>query len=258
MEKLTYDSWLEQYKPIQNPIAEAGFDNTMFETFGEELEFVKKQPIKRVWTLCDEGGVLYIVAGFYHINRLGYFITEEAYDLVNKPDAFDVVTKEEQAELDASLTEPQEMVAENIEPIVYGWDNQHPHYDIGWWQDEAFDSLTILGYNDWVHHQLEAAEPRERPVEYLASLEDEQEAGTTFDPEGATIPELLEYCEEHSLIAEDDEERLDPNYWLGDRAALVDNVRSHMNGNFDIECENDNIFDAGDNGVRIVEAEKPE
>lgn len=75
-----YFEWAEKYKPIRNNIDEnSSFDGVMFETYGAELNFIldqNKTNTKKVWTLIQgyDGG--YIVAGLWHVNRLGYFITE--------------------------------------------------------------------------------------------------------------------------------------------------------------------------------------
>jgi len=48
----------------------------LFETFGEEAEFVRKQDPSRVWTLVDDGeGGECIISGFHFVNRLGYLIS---------------------------------------------------------------------------------------------------------------------------------------------------------------------------------------
>jgi hypothetical protein len=79
----TFEFWLEEFKPITNHIdPHASFDDEngggiMFETYGEELEFVKKQDPRCVWTYGDgDDGGGYIWNGYHYINRLGYFITE--------------------------------------------------------------------------------------------------------------------------------------------------------------------------------------
>ncbi len=54
------------------------FGGCMYETFGEELEYVKAQPNERVWTIVDgEGNDLIVIAGFHIVNRLGYLVTFE-------------------------------------------------------------------------------------------------------------------------------------------------------------------------------------
>ena len=62
---------------IQNHIDEdASFDGIMFETSGEELQFVLKMAEeKRVATYCDVDNGTAIVSGYHLVNRIGYFIT---------------------------------------------------------------------------------------------------------------------------------------------------------------------------------------
>ena len=57
------------------------FGGCMYETFGEELEYVKKQNPKRIWTIVDgDGDDLIIIAGFHFVNRIGYLITNEEWE----------------------------------------------------------------------------------------------------------------------------------------------------------------------------------
>lgn len=84
--EMTMEEWETMFRPIVNHLDEnASFQNEddegiMFETYDEELEFVKSQPINRVWTYHhgDENSS-YISNGFGFVNRLGYFITELPY-----------------------------------------------------------------------------------------------------------------------------------------------------------------------------------
>jgi hypothetical protein len=49
----------------------------MFETYGEEVEFVKAQDENRIWMLGDgDDGGMYIWSGWGFVNRIGYFVTE--------------------------------------------------------------------------------------------------------------------------------------------------------------------------------------
>jgi len=52
-------------------------DNSMvFETYGEDLEFVRIQKDNHVWTLVDgDDGESIIVAGYHFVNRVHYIIT---------------------------------------------------------------------------------------------------------------------------------------------------------------------------------------
>lgn len=48
----------------------------LFETYGEELEFVRNQNPLTVWTLVDgDDGDQYLLSGFHFVNRIGYLIS---------------------------------------------------------------------------------------------------------------------------------------------------------------------------------------
>lgn len=71
------DQWEETYRPIKNSFVDsASWNNTMFETYGEELAFIDEQPNENVWTWVDGDDGTYIVAGRAFVNRIGYFVTE--------------------------------------------------------------------------------------------------------------------------------------------------------------------------------------
>ena len=80
--EMNFDEWVETYKPIVNHIdTNASFDNgyggLMFETYGEEVDFVKEQPENRIWMYGDgDDGGGYLWSGWGFVNRIGYFITE--------------------------------------------------------------------------------------------------------------------------------------------------------------------------------------
>jgi len=78
------NAWEEKYKPISNHLDKnASWDGIMFETYGEELEFVLAQKPELVWTYCDpvdeddddENSTPIIMSGYHLTNRIGYFIT---------------------------------------------------------------------------------------------------------------------------------------------------------------------------------------
>jgi hypothetical protein len=76
--EMSFDEWCDVYKPIQNSLdINASFDGCMFETYGEEVEFVKAQDQNRIWMYGDgDDGGGYIWSGWGFVNRIGYFITE--------------------------------------------------------------------------------------------------------------------------------------------------------------------------------------
>src|SRR5690606_14629478 len=48
----------------------------LFETNGEEFEFVRRQDPLRAWTLIDgDDGDMYVISGLHHVNRVGYLIS---------------------------------------------------------------------------------------------------------------------------------------------------------------------------------------
>ena len=76
--EMTEEEWFNTYKPIKNHIDEnSSFDGHMFETYGDEVEFVKSQSPDKIWMYGqgDDGG-LYIWSGWGFVNRIGYFISE--------------------------------------------------------------------------------------------------------------------------------------------------------------------------------------
>lgn len=80
--ELDMDTWETIFKPQTNTIdPNASFQNEdgegiMFETFGEELEYVQATDNHYIWTYGDgDDGGGYIWNGYHYINRLGYFIS---------------------------------------------------------------------------------------------------------------------------------------------------------------------------------------
>src|SRR5580658_3474235 len=85
--QLTEDEFYGQYGPlIRNHInenagwncADASEDDSgcMFETYGPEVEFVRQQDPRTIWTLVDYGqGGEIILSGYHWVNRIGYFLS---------------------------------------------------------------------------------------------------------------------------------------------------------------------------------------
>jgi hypothetical protein len=81
---MTYDYWVDTYKPIKNKISKYATDDLIhFETYGDEYEAVKQaneiNP-KTVWTEVDGDEGTYILAGWHFVNRIQYYITENPWD----------------------------------------------------------------------------------------------------------------------------------------------------------------------------------
>lgn len=87
---ITEEDFYTKFTRINNHIDKnASFDGKMFETYGEELEYVKSQaPLNKVWTIIECDGEeedeetrpnMYFTTGMHHVNRIGYFVTTEPY-----------------------------------------------------------------------------------------------------------------------------------------------------------------------------------
>jgi hypothetical protein len=71
------DDWESVYKPINNHIdPNSSWNGTMFETYGEEFDFVYAQSDANVWTWVDGDEGTWIISGRAYVNRIGYFVTE--------------------------------------------------------------------------------------------------------------------------------------------------------------------------------------
>ena len=87
--KMDYETWANEFKPMTNYIDEnSSFDQTLFETYGDEVEHVNERACTpdtkyTVWTYIDGEDGTYIVDGYHYVNRVGHFITEKSAD----PDA---------------------------------------------------------------------------------------------------------------------------------------------------------------------------
>jgi len=97
---MTYEEWAEVFRPLDNHFE--GNGQQVFETYGEQLEFVRGLIDEhRVWTLSDgDDGGTYISDGYSFVNRIGYLVTEKPYD----PDVRYSVLDTEPSECDHDWT----------------------------------------------------------------------------------------------------------------------------------------------------------
>jgi hypothetical protein len=82
--ELSEEEFDNQYRLVTNHmnrsagwvVGEGG--GCLFETYGQELEFVKRQDRRRIWTLLDgDDGDMYVVSGFHFVNRVGYLLSRD-------------------------------------------------------------------------------------------------------------------------------------------------------------------------------------
>jgi hypothetical protein len=76
------DDFFEKYELVPNHIDEnASWDGKMFETFAEQLDFVRSQHPNNIWTIVDiDYDGMAIIPGYHLVNREGYLITKEPWD----------------------------------------------------------------------------------------------------------------------------------------------------------------------------------
>ena len=101
IEKITEEEFYQKFKRQENLFDNnASFDGCMFETYGEELDYVfEMSKMNRVITIIegddereetfiDDMGVeitetipnMYYASGFHLVNRLGYFVLDKPYE----------------------------------------------------------------------------------------------------------------------------------------------------------------------------------
>jgi hypothetical protein len=96
-ESLTWDEWVEQFKPIKNhitqyPNSEATYES--FETYGEELEFViSKAEENLVWTFSDGDTGRYLSNGYHDIDRTSHYVCTVPY---NPDKTYEIIVSTEQ------------------------------------------------------------------------------------------------------------------------------------------------------------------
>jgi hypothetical protein len=91
MKNLTEDEFYEKFTPIKNHLDDnASFDGCMFETFNEEMEYVRKMAEEnRVVTIIegedeinDDGepsACMFYSSGLHLVNRIGFLVLDKPY-----------------------------------------------------------------------------------------------------------------------------------------------------------------------------------
>ncbi|HCA02649.1 hypothetical protein ACTXPD_18605 [Vreelandella alkaliphila] len=74
------NAFMDEYKPVE---LEREAD-VMMQTFDEALALAEKRGggVSNVWSIAegDEGDSLYALAGFHHVNVIGFIVTEKAWE----------------------------------------------------------------------------------------------------------------------------------------------------------------------------------
>jgi hypothetical protein len=74
-----WDEWATKFKPKSNHFNNHAYD-FMYETYGEEWDYIKSLDPRYVWTYVDGEMSSLIVAGVAWVNRLGYYVTEVPWE----------------------------------------------------------------------------------------------------------------------------------------------------------------------------------
>lgn len=124
----------------------------MFETYGEELEFVRKQDPRTVWTLVDgDDGDQYLTNGFHFVNRIGYLVSTVAV-----PEEIDIEVRIAMQE--DPTPEPHEQVASTVTPDQRLSEIAREHLGIPTLDTRNSDSLDFHDVSVWaVQAALKAA-----------------------------------------------------------------------------------------------------
>lgn len=73
MKQLTQDQFEDQFTVVDGPDGPDG------ESIRDDYDGIAADS-KHLWTIVDADGSLYAVSGVQYVNRLGYIVTEEAWD----------------------------------------------------------------------------------------------------------------------------------------------------------------------------------
>lgn len=96
---ISFDDWLEEYKPIANPNGSAEeYKGLLFDV---KDEFVLSHAESNVWTLIECDNLITVIPGLHYVNRQGFFITAIPFESLN--DEFEVQIHSIDDELDFVL-----------------------------------------------------------------------------------------------------------------------------------------------------------
>jgi len=123
---LTFDEWVEKYKPI---LDDEGCPRA-FETYGADFVQVKTHPVNRVWTRLNCDGSMPIANGWHFVNRDVYFLTEVPFEKGEEIEVKD----------DFELTE-DEKLAEFINNMDWGGTEIFPN------EENGLPTTQQLGFN---------------------------------------------------------------------------------------------------------------
>ena len=69
---LTEREWFDQYG--------VDADGRLYETYGEDMNYINSMPVSFVWTLVDGDTKPVVVNGLAFVNRVGYYLTKKPHN----------------------------------------------------------------------------------------------------------------------------------------------------------------------------------
>jgi hypothetical protein len=80
-QRQNFDDWADEFDPIDNHFdPDASYDGKMFETYGEQFEFVKEHADQlKVWTIIEGDDDVWLTNGLHRVNRIGHLISALPY-----------------------------------------------------------------------------------------------------------------------------------------------------------------------------------
>ena len=144
--EITWDEFDEKYIPVKNHIDDnASYGGVMFETYGEEYDYVKHitetEPL-RVWTVLGDCGATDVVSGWHYVNRLGYIITENPAD----DDHIDVINEDYEDEEETVEYKRNMVIDDTVESCLN--DMYYLRRIVQEYWNKSTDDEIIKAYND--------------------------------------------------------------------------------------------------------------
>lgn len=75
--EISFSQWSDRYLPEENHLVTG--NELMFETYGEQLDYVSSLNRHYVWTYVQGEMSMILVAGMGYVDRLGYYVTEKPW-----------------------------------------------------------------------------------------------------------------------------------------------------------------------------------
>ena len=79
-ERLSWNEWKKEFIPLENHLT-SDPGELMFETYGEEHDFVETQDPLNIWTWVRRRRGDILLSGYHIDNRIGHYVTRNSWDI---------------------------------------------------------------------------------------------------------------------------------------------------------------------------------